>query len=253
LKESSETYISNQIRPNSRVNLFIYNTFNTKNGRYKTKKIRNVGEPPHLLDSAMVDLSANQIRRFLFSKGYFKAKVEPTISVSKKRAHIDFKVDEGVPYQVRNIDRKFEDEDIKAIFEREVLPKTAVKSNTQYDAAKLLDEREKLYISMRNNGYYDYVRQYMRAGVDSTIDGPLIDLKINVENPSDSTIHKKYQIMEQCRRRSLVVYKILQNVFYLLMKQIVSGGNLWNAICIYAQVSTIPCGRKISPMTDCMR
>ena len=194
LKESSETYISNQIRPNSRVNLFIYNTFNTKNGRYKTKKIRNVGEPPHLLDSAMVDLSANQIRRFLFSKGYFKAKVEPVISVSKKRAHIDFKVAEGTPYQIRSIDRKFENGDIKDIFEREVLAKTAVKPNTQYDAAKLLDEREKLYVSMRNNGYYDYLRQYMRAGIDSTIDGALIDLKISVENPSDSTIHKRYQI-----------------------------------------------------------
>src|SRR5690606_16388920 len=85
LKESAEMYISNQIRPNSRVNLFIYNTFNTKKGRYKTKNIRNVGEPPHLLDSAMVDLSANQIKRFLFTKGYFNAKVDPEIRVVKKK------------------------------------------------------------------------------------------------------------------------------------------------------------------------
>jgi len=194
LKESSETYISNQIKPNSRVNLFIYNTFNTTKGRYKTKKIRNVGEPPHLLDSAMVDLSANQIRRFLFTKGYFNAKVSPEITVNKKRAHINFNVDEGNAYQIRNIERKFEDGDAKWLFDRDILPKTKVKPNTQYDAAKLLEEREKLYIVMRNNGYYDYLRQYMRVGIDSTLSGNLIDLKINVENPSDSTIHKKYQI-----------------------------------------------------------
>lgn len=194
LKESSETYISNQIKPNSRVNLFIYNTFNTTKGRYKTKKIRNVGEPPHLLDSAMVDLSANQIRRFLFTKGYFNAKVSPEITVNKKRAHINFNVDEGNAYQIRNIERKFEDGDAKWLFDRDILPKTKVKPNTQYDAAKLLEEREKLYVVMRNNGYYDYLRQYMRVGIDSTLSGNLIDLKINVENPSDSTIHKKYQI-----------------------------------------------------------
>ncbi|ULT26524.1 hypothetical protein KUH03_06580 [Sphingobacterium sp. E70] len=118
MKESSETYISNQIKPNSRVNLFIYNTFNTTKGRYKTKKIRNVGEPPHLLDSAMVDLSANQIRRFLFTKGYFNAKVNPEITVNKKRAHINFNVDEGNAYQIRNIERKFEDGDAKWLFDR---------------------------------------------------------------------------------------------------------------------------------------
>ncbi|MDM1295126.1 BamA/TamA family outer membrane protein [Sphingobacterium sp. N143] len=194
LRESSETYVSNEIRPNSRVNLFIYNTFNTKKGRYKTKNIRNVGEAPHLLDSAMVDLSANQIRRFLFTKGYFQAKVNPEITVNQKKARINFQVEEGIPYQVRNIDRKFDDDQVKALFEREVLGKTAVKPNTQYDAAKLLEERERLYTSMRNNGYYDYLRQYMRAGIDSAVEGNQIDLKINVENPSDSTIHKRYQI-----------------------------------------------------------
>lgn len=194
LKESAEMYISNQIRPNSRVNLFIYNTFNTKKGRYKTKNIRNVGEPPHLLDSAMVDLSANQIKRFLFTKGYFNAKVDPEIRVVKKKARIDFQVAAGNAYQIRNISRKFDDNDVKALFERDVLPSSNVRPNTQYDAAKLLDEREKMYVVMRNNGYYDYLRQYMRVGIDSAISGSLVDLKINVENPSDSTIHKRYQI-----------------------------------------------------------
>lgn len=46
LKEQSSLYISSELRPNSRVNLFIYNVFNTKDGRYKKADIKNVGEAP---------------------------------------------------------------------------------------------------------------------------------------------------------------------------------------------------------------
>src|SRR5690606_11816513 len=61
LEEQAAAYIPPEIRPNSPVDLFIYNLANAKNGRYRTANIRHVGEPPHLLDSALVDFSTQQI------------------------------------------------------------------------------------------------------------------------------------------------------------------------------------------------
>src|SRR5690606_16172238 len=90
LKESATAYISNEIKPNSRLNLTIYNLFNTRGGRYKLENRRNVGEPPHVLDSSLVELSAQQINRYLQTKGYFSAFVIPQVHVKKKKAHIDF-------------------------------------------------------------------------------------------------------------------------------------------------------------------
>ncbi|HMR20134.1 MAG TPA: hypothetical protein PKA53_12605, partial [Sphingobacterium sp.] len=46
LKEQAYQYIANEIRPNSALNLTIYNIINTKNGRYKKENIRQVGEAP---------------------------------------------------------------------------------------------------------------------------------------------------------------------------------------------------------------
>src|SRR5690606_3715545 len=77
LKEQAHQYVSNEIRPNSALNLSIYNLFNTKAGRYKKEKIRQVGEEPHILDSSLVELSSTQIGRFLQTKGYFNAEVKP--------------------------------------------------------------------------------------------------------------------------------------------------------------------------------
>src|SRR5690606_4976373 len=75
LRENANAYVSNEIKPNSRLNLTIYNLFNTRNGQYKVTNRRNVGEPPHVLDSSLVELSAQQIGRFLQTKGYFNARV----------------------------------------------------------------------------------------------------------------------------------------------------------------------------------
>lgn len=194
LKESASLYVSNDIKANSRVNLFIYNLFNTKNGKYKKRDLRNVGEAPHLLDSSLVDLSATQIKRFLFTKGFFDAKVQPEILVKNKRATINFNITEGSPYYMDKISYNFADTAVAHLYKQEVMPLSVVKEGSKYDAVNLITEREKLYLAMRNHGYYDYIRQYMRVAVDSTSKNNRLKLEIQVDNPGDSTNHQAYKI-----------------------------------------------------------
>lgn len=193
LKEPASLYIANDIRPNSRLYLQIYNLFNTKNGRYKTEGIKNVGEPPRILDSAMVDLSANQIQRFLKTYGYFDAVVTPEIQIRKKKAAIDFRADMGTRYHISDIDRSFADENIEAIYRSEVLPRTQVRIGGPYMERHLFDERERMYVSMKNQGYYEYLRQYMRVGVDTIGRENQTKLLIDFTNP-DSSQHQIFHI-----------------------------------------------------------
>ncbi len=194
LKESTQLYVANEIRPNSPLYLTIYNLFNTRDGRYKTERIKNVGEAPHILDSAMVELSANQIQRYLQTKGYFNAKVQPSIEIRKKKAQIDFDAILGEPYVIGDISRQVEDPKVSAIYNDRVVPKSSLRTGKQYDAADLYAERENLYNEMRENGYYDYLRQYMRVGLDTLGKAQLADLKLQVSNPDDSTKHQVYTI-----------------------------------------------------------
>ena len=193
LKEPASLYIANDIRPNSRLYLQIYNLFNTKHGRYKTEGIKNVGEPPRILDSAMVDLSANQIQRFLKTYGYFDAVVTPEIEIRKKKAAIDFRADMGTRYHISDIDRGFADGNIEAIYRSEVLPRTQVRIGGPYMERHLFDERERMYVSMKNQGYYEYLRQYMRVGVDTIGRENQTKLLIDFTNP-DSSQHQIFHI-----------------------------------------------------------
>ncbi len=194
LKESVSLYVDNEIRPNSPLYLTIYNIFNTRKGRYKRENIKNVGEAPRILDSALVELSANQIERFLQTKGYFNAKVTPLIEMNKKKAKIDFLAELGEPYLIDSIQRKVEDPQVDSLYQKEIVSKSVIKKGKPYDAVDLYSERENLYYYMRNAGYYDYLRQYMRVGVDTIGLNNRANLRIQVTNPEDSAAHQVYYI-----------------------------------------------------------
>ncbi len=193
LKESAYAHVSNEIRPNSVLNLTIYNLFNTKKGRYKTQKIRQVGEAPHVLDSSLVELSTDQIQRFLYTKGYFRAHVSPYLQVNKKKAKIDFVSQLGDPFYIQKINYDFEDSVFSQIYTDVVKPSSLLREGMQYDAAKLGEEREKFFHAVKNKGYFDFLRQYMRVGVDTTMEGNNTALFFKVSNP-DNGVHQRYKI-----------------------------------------------------------
>jgi len=194
LKESAAAYVSTEVRPNSRLNLSIYNVFNTKDGAYKRDGIRNVGEPPHILDSSLVDLSAKQINRFLQTKGYFNATVVPQALVKKKKAAVQFDVELGQPFLYGSITQQVADPAIEKVYRTEVLPFAKAKPGKQFDSADLLDEREAMYNKLKEYGYYEYLRQYMRVGIDTNKVSKQADLQLSIQDPTDSTKHVVYYV-----------------------------------------------------------
>ncbi|MGO1815606.1 MAG: BamA/TamA family outer membrane protein [Sphingobacterium sp.] len=194
LKETAEMYVANDLRPNSPLYLTIYNLFNTRKGRYKTDNIKNVGESPRLLDSAIVELSAVQIQRFLQTKGYFNAQVEPVVALEKKKARIEFLAQIDEPYRIRQISREVEDPAVDSIYKQVRANQEILQEGAQYESSDLFAEREALYQQMREQGYFDYVRQYMRVGLDTLGLHRQTDLHIQVSNPDSVHRHQVYHI-----------------------------------------------------------
>ncbi|HMR20360.1 MAG TPA: BamA/TamA family outer membrane protein, partial [Sphingobacterium sp.] len=157
------------------------------------ENIRQVGEAPRLLDTSLVDLSNTQIQRFLQTKGYFKAEVSPSMETRRKKTKITFQAEIGSPYIIHRIEYDLEDKNIGKIYEKDIKPNTLIKQGEQYDYQKLLKERENLYQAAKNQGYFDYLRQYMRVGVDTNINGYFTDLYLNILKP-DSVAQQAYYI-----------------------------------------------------------
>jgi len=193
-RDQASTYIQKEIQPNSSINLFIYNFANSKKGKYRTDKIRNVGETPSILDSSLVEISRNQIQRFLAAKGYFNAQVNSDIYVKRKKAKVIFNVKQGGFFKIRHIESEIADSTVEQLYQEHVSRYPTIKSGMRFDADSLVKERESIYNLMKRKGYYDYVRQYVRFEVDTNMNGSLADLKLFIDNPEGKTGHQVFTI-----------------------------------------------------------
>lgn len=206
LEDELEVLIHNEIQPNSRLNLFLYNLVNTQNGQYKTRNIRKIGEAPRLLDSALVDMSTLQMRRYLFNKGFFNSEVVPYIDIKNKKAQIDFWVQPNRPYHIKDLKFNIEDPKITALYLRNIDSLPMIHKGDQFDADSISLIRDRFYLLMRKNGYFDYVRQSMYVDVDTN--NNQASLLINVPNPTGTSGHVPYKIA----RNSFIIRDHLGNV-----------------------------------------
>lgn len=193
-KETALTFVQSDIRTNSRLNLALYNTFNTRDGKYRTDKVKAIGEAPHLLDSSLVEISRVQIEKFLATKGYFNAKVTSEIEVKDKQAKIKFVAAQGPEFKIRKIEYQIADSAVLAIYEQNRESFSRIKEGNRFDSDSLALEREQIFRMMKKNGYFDYVRQYVRFDVDSNLSGSQADLKLFLTNPEGKSAHEVYTI-----------------------------------------------------------
>ena len=192
--ETALTFVQSDIRPNSRQNLALYNIFNTRKGEYRTDRIKTIGEAPHVLDSSLMEISRIQIEKFLASKGYFNAKVKSDLKIEKQKAEIIFTADKGPEFKISKISYEIKDTAVSALYMANRVKFTRLKEGQRFDSDSLAYEREQIYKLMKQHGYYDYVRQFLRFDVDSNLLGSEANLRLFLANPVDKQSHQTYTI-----------------------------------------------------------
>ncbi len=195
-KDPAYQYVQQEIRPNSWFNLRLYNTFNTRNGKYRKDKIRNIGEAPHLLDSSLVDISRREIEKFLAYKSFFKASVKSDIQVKNKKAYISFTATQGPSFKIRNLSHDIHDTAVRKIYEDNIKSFSRLSGGRRYDIDSVMFDINKVYSLMQQNGYYDFVKKYIHVDADSNLLSSQVDLKLKVYNPPGKQFHQKYTISD---------------------------------------------------------
>src|SRR5690606_27275212 len=122
------------------------------------------------------------------------AAVTNEIVLKGKRAQLHFEVTPGEPFTVRNMDVDITDPNLAQLYHEDARRFTYVRPGVRYDADSLVGERERIYHGMRQRGYYDYLRQYMRVDVDTNLRSNQADLKLIVDNPVAEKAHTQYRI-----------------------------------------------------------
>ncbi|GAB2693233.1 BamA/TamA family outer membrane protein [Mucilaginibacter koreensis] len=185
--EAAETYVDKQIQPNNYLNLQFYYLF-SKNGK------RNIGDPPAILDSNLVEFSRVQMEKFLQNKGYLKAKVSDSITVKNKKAHLYFSAVEGPMFRIRKFQDSILDKKVEALYRVNRHRFSHIQPGDRFDLDSLAFDRDQFYQVMKQNGYYDFFRQYISFNYDSTFNNSVVDIKMIITNPEGKSAHPVYSI-----------------------------------------------------------
>jgi len=185
--EAAANYVDKEQQPNNVINLQFYYLF-SKNGK------NDIGEPPAILDSNLVEFSRTQIERFLQNKGYLKAKVADSIKIKNKKAELIFTAVEGPLFRIRKIQDSIGDKNVRNLYRVNRPRFSHVQPGGRFDTDSLAYDRDEFYQIMKRNGYYDFYRQYINYNYDSTFMSSVVDLKMIIDNPVGKSSHPVYKI-----------------------------------------------------------
>ena len=164
-----------------------------------------IGEPPVIFDPIAAEQTAEQFRLFLQNKGYFNAETDYEVELRRNRARVTYEVKGNQGYTIRRIDYNIPDSQLAGFVSADTI-NSLIERGDRYDAEILQEERQRITRELKDEGFFNFSRDYIFFRVDSTLNSHQVDLEILIENPSgrgrnftgenDDRPHKRYRINE---------------------------------------------------------
>lgn len=156
-----------------------------KNESNKLRRLfRSYGEAPVLLDTAEIRKSELNLQNFLFSKGYFDCKVTHSIQYKRKKAVVTYFVIPAQPFKINKVSLAADDAVIDSFL-------NANMGNSHLQPGHILDveminrERNRLNNLMKDNGYYDFSKEFIDFELDTMGKKNAMNINISVANKSE--------------------------------------------------------------------
>jgi outer membrane protein assembly factor BamA len=159
------------------------------------------GEPPAVLDTNLASQTARQMHLFLQKRGFFNNTTSYRVEydTAHQMATVTYFISENKPYYFNEISYELTEQThidslIKATQYQSLLQK-----GSRYNKDNIEKERERINKLLRNNGYMGFNREYITFSADTTIADStslqgLVDIKVIINSPEETTEHQRYTI-----------------------------------------------------------
>lgn len=174
--------------------LYLYNWSGKNDKSWVNKQLRRMGEAPVVLDTMLVEQSADELERFLVNKGYIHTDVTTRIDTLRhKKAVVTYMLHPNTPYRIRNYQTAISDPVIDSI--AHIPPKkrnwlsnmfkpsnedyvSLVKEGNPFDRDLLDLERSRVTKLVRREGYYAFNKDHLAYMADSAFNQNAVDLEM---------------------------------------------------------------------------
>ncbi len=204
-----------------RFHLAVYNyAHKDTTRRFRRWLERTIGEPPLILDTNLTRRSNNQLKLYLSQQGYFDGIVKDTTYYRKKRAKVVYTVTANKPYYLNKLNYMIAD----SLLEPYIFKDTAdciIKTGQVYKEKNLSAEQQRITTQLRNQGYYQFIKENIYYDADSSLPGNFVNLtmvitdrfyntkedSVLIESHKQFVIEKIYILPEYSLQRDMQVFK----------------------------------------------
>ncbi|NLE35686.1 MAG: BamA/TamA family outer membrane protein [Bacteroidales bacterium] len=151
-----------------RFHLGLYNLSNIEKEKWPHGWLRRIGEEPVIIDEVAAERSAGQIQSYLWSKGFFNARVRDTVRVEGEEANVVYSVTPDQPYTISDIRYDIQDSVLRGL----VLIDTVnclIERGMIYDVDLFQRERQRLERFIRDIGFYTFSTENIYFRIDSSL------------------------------------------------------------------------------------
>ena len=175
--------------------------------------MRSLGEPPSYFAETDAKANAAKMQKYLFDKGFFNAQTAYALDTLRRRqVRVNYLITENEGFYLRNITYQIDDPRIDSLV-RKSFDKSLLKTGDRFDFENMTGERVRIESQLRDQGYYAFSRQYIRAtnvdtirrGNDRRFYDKLepgdstrrnVDVALQIVNPPGMAAHPIYHIGE---------------------------------------------------------
>lgn len=175
--------------------------------------MRSLGEPPSYFVEADVKANAAKMQKYLSDKGFFNAQTSYKLDTLRRRQiRVNYLIKENAGFYLRNITYQIADPRVDSLV-RQSFDQSRLKVGERFDFDNMSGERLRIESLLRDQGYYTFSRQYIRAtDVDTIRRGNdrryyqglepgdstrrNVDIALQIVNPPGKSAHPIYHIGE---------------------------------------------------------
>ena len=151
------------------------------------------GEPLAVYDEDLAQRTKDKMLLYLNTKGYFRARVEEKVKYYGKMAYVEYRIMEGPPSIIDSVYYTVYDSVVARLIEKDK-SNCLIQKGDHYDQSILTAERERITNFMKDHGYFDFSRQYIRYEIDTTLAPERARIHLIITNPVRRPYHKLFRI-----------------------------------------------------------
>ena len=186
--------------------VWAYNLANPEKQNWWNNLKRKVGEQPVLLDMSLTQKSAQNLKTYMDSRGYYGSTVKYEIDTTRRRnrAFITYTTKQGLPYRITGISYDFRDQNLRPVIEGDTA-NTLLRVGNIFDITALDKERERVAQYLNNRGYYNFSVNNIEYRVDTLQGDRTVNIRMIVKRNITGYDERGRAIMDDSR-----IYRITE-------------------------------------------